>query len=301
MKRFTFFILYLFITTKILGQLISFNFNNKEGINYYKKGVLYLQTENYKTADSLFSLALCTYKNKDLYFDRGISKLYMYDTLGFCFDMNIAANKYFDKEANKLFNTYCCKKIDTIYYNKKFIRSTNNKYRYFEEVKYFKYDTIILGIIHDIKTEVPEFNIDFGCDNAILGMNNNTSDIIGIYLVEDSVKYYLRSTKVPSISNTNSYEKIINKAKKYFSIKYSDIKKEYKLDTITVYYYIMISETGEVLNIEFADFFPEVSFEFSTQEINKDFSDLAKQYPKLSPAKFKKMKVKSKVIDGFSF
>jgi len=299
MKKFIFSILYIFLTIRLFGQL--FSINNEEGVNYYKNGISYLQIGNYKTADSLFSLALCTFKNSDIYFNRSIAKLSMYDTLGFCDDLNIAANKYFDKEANKIFNKVCCTKVDTIYYNKKFIKSTKLKFRYLEEIKYAKYDTSIIGIIHDIKTKVPEFNIDFGCDDAIIGMNNNTSDIIGVYEIEDSVKYYIRSTKNPVISNLDKYKKVNNQFKKHLSVKYDSVKKEYKLDKLTIYYYIKFSETGEPINIEFAGFFPEISYNFSTEKMNKDLSILIKLYPYISPAKFLKKKVRSISIGILSF
>lgn len=88
----------------------------------YNKGIKYFKQEKYKEADSLISLAITKwpkdYKNRNMYFDRGVTRLYLTDTSGFCSDMKSAADLY-DLDAKSNYKKFCLKYSDEAnkYYN----------------------------------------------------------------------------------------------------------------------------------------------------------------------------------------
>jgi hypothetical protein len=107
-------------------------------MDFFNKGSESMSLGNYHSADSLYTLALCRVKNENIYFNRAISKLMLTDTIGFCSDIDIAANRYFDQQSKKLFDNLCCESVDTSYYNKQMIKSNNQDYRYYEIIKQLK-------------------------------------------------------------------------------------------------------------------------------------------------------------------
>jgi len=74
----------------------------------YKKGVSNFIFENYKTADSLFSLYINKYDKIDIdaYYNLAVSKLKLADTCGFCHNL-WKASVLGDLEANDLFKESC--------------------------------------------------------------------------------------------------------------------------------------------------------------------------------------------------
>jgi len=193
----------------VQGQIFKVD---KHGEELYILGTKYIELGEYKRADSILSLALCTYKNENVYYNRGISKLFIQDTIGFCSDMNIAANKYLDMGAEKYFNNFCCKRVDTFYYDKNMKASSKHLSRFYEVYKELKYENERMGKFHDVKAKniIPSF--DYGCNQNIISLIAKPTDIIGMYEYIDSIKFYYFSEKTPEIKN---------------QIKYEDIKKEF--------------------------------------------------------------------------
>jgi hypothetical protein len=135
-------ILAIFLSSiNMCGQLFQ---PDPVGLDYFNKGSELLKLGDCNGADSLLTLALRTYKNANVYYNRAIARILKTDTLGFCQDLDIAANQYFDRQSEEFYNKLCCTKVDTIYYDRKRIKSDKSSYRYYEIIKYPKYDSIII-------------------------------------------------------------------------------------------------------------------------------------------------------------
>jgi len=288
------------ISLNLYGQLFK---PDPEGINYFTKGSELINLGDYKGADSLLTLALCGYKNENVYFNRALSRLYLMDTLGYCQDMDVAANKYLDKQAEYYYNSICCEKVDTIYYDRNYIKSDGSNFRYLEIIKYpkHKYDSVIIGNIHDIKSNKPVYTFDFGCNNNYLGYNSLTTDVIASYVIEDNIKFYFNATTIVSIYNVTAYEDLKRRAKIFMSAKYSDIKTENGNEDLRVYFKVYFDDKGEVLKVHNEGFFPKITYKGNIEELEKDLLDIVKHYPKVQPAKLLKKSVYFMAYDYVEF
>jgi hypothetical protein len=257
-----------------------------QGLDYFDKGSNLIKLGNYKAADSLLTLALCSYKNENVYYNRAISRLLQTDTLGFCEDMSIAANKYFDIEAQRNYNLLCCDQIDTIFYDSKRIISDKSNYRYYEIIKHPKHDSIIYGTYHDRKSNKPIMNFDYGCNNNLVGVSSVKTNIIAGYIIEDFIKYFFKSTKHIFIFNTTAYTALKNRAKIQLSSKYVKLKKDNYGKDIRVYFEVYFDSIGNVVKVHFEGIYPEMAVQSDIKELEKDLLDIAKNYPKVTPAKF---------------
>lgn len=76
---------------KILHKIICLKCNT-EAYNYYQKGYNEFNQKNYLSSDSLLTLSINTYEFVDNIFQRGITRLYLKDTIGFCIDMKKISN-----------------------------------------------------------------------------------------------------------------------------------------------------------------------------------------------------------------
>jgi len=94
-------------------------------VELYNEGIEFFKQEKYKEADSLISLAITNwpkdYKNQNVYFDRGVIRLFLLDTSGFCYDMKSAAELN-DREAKTNYMKFCLKYNNEAnkYYNQGF-------------------------------------------------------------------------------------------------------------------------------------------------------------------------------------
>lgn len=276
------------IAISLQGQLFR---PDPKGVDYFSRGSELINLGDFKGADSLLTLALCSFKNQNVYYNRAISRLLLYDTIGYCQDLSIAANKYFDKQADSMYNNDCCIKVDTIYYDKKRIISDKSSYRYYEIIKYPKYDTIINGSFHDKKSDIPVMSFDFGCNSNLLGLYTSKTDMIAGYTIEEGVKYYFKSTKRISIYNATAYEDLKRRAKILLSTKYSNIKIDNNKESLQVFFKVYFDNEGNVLKVHYEGFYPEIAYVGNIKELEKDLLDIADNYPKVSPAKFFNKKV----------
>jgi hypothetical protein len=278
------------------------SFSDPQGLDYFEKGSNLINIGNYKGADSLLTLALCSYKNENVYFNRAVSRLLQTDTAGYCEDMNIAANKYFDKEAQRNYNILCCLKVDTFYYDNKRSKSNKSDYRYYEVIKHPKTDSVIYGTYHDIKSSEPVMYFDFGCNNNLVGANSVKTDIIAGYIIEDYMKYFFKSTKNIFIFNTTAYISFKKRAGNFLSAKYATLKSDNGGKNIRVYFKVYFDSMGNVFKVNFADFYPEISIQKNDhKELEKDLLDIAEKYPKVNPAKFFKDNVCFVGYDSIEF
>jgi tetratricopeptide (TPR) repeat protein len=274
---------------------------DKQGKEFYLNGTKLLEMGKLKEADSLFTLALCSFKNENVYYNRGISRLYLKDTLGFCNDMYFAANDYYDVGARQLFNNICCYKVDTLYYNRKFLEANKNNYKYLEEIQFAKFPNEIRGIVHQRNRNEKVFKASIGCDKQIVGLGNITTDIIAVYIILDSTKYFLVSSINPVLTKVNAYNQAKENAKTYLNEKYNSLKEQYKVESISIYFKFKISESGELVDGECLEISPDISLDVNKKEIEKDIQLILKQYPKLTPAKFKGNKVNFIAFDLIKF
>jgi hypothetical protein len=274
--------------------------DDRVGISYFESGTELLKNGDFKASDSLLTLALCSYKNENVYINRGIARLYYNDTIGFCEDFQIAAYKYLDLDASRLYNSLCCIKVDTIYYDKNYIPVTNSKFKYYEVVTQEKYREKTIGIIHQKGAKLEKIVLDYGCNNYLSGLGFLTTDIIAVYELVDTLKYYSKTTKSIKIFNLSSYQNVKENAGNDILKKYGKINPVLKTDKHSVFFMIVFSNSGEILEIEFLGIFPFVDMEDYKEELAKDILLHVKKYPKISPASFMKEKVYYKTIDSFT-
>lgn len=300
MKNFSFLIALLF-SIGLKGQpLLSINPNAKE----YKlvcEADSFMQLGNYIIADSLYTFALRNYRNETIYFNRAVSKLNLTDTIGYCQDMDIAANEYFDAQAQGFFCDMCCTKVDTIFYNKKREKSDKSDYRYYEIIKHPTYDTIIKGSFHDIKRNRIPGIYYYGSYNTLGFPASYVTDLIANYEIHNGTRYYIKTTELAYCNKIDQYMELRKNAKKYLSAKYSNLKKTINKDELTLFYKVYIDETGIATDVSFEGFFPIIDHFDDIDELKKDLRSIMLKYPKVKPAKFYREKVSSAFYDGIKF
>jgi TonB family protein len=135
MKKTMLFIFYFtslicFSQNKEAIKWIGFS-QNEEAIKLYDKGVKAFNKNDYKVADSLFTLSVKIEPHKDTYYNLAIAKEKLNDSCGFC-DCLYKASIYGDTESGKLYNSKCLK-TDTIFY--KNIKEKNVNYFYTTTIK----------------------------------------------------------------------------------------------------------------------------------------------------------------------
>ena len=104
----------LFVFILSISTLLSFSQKKPTSIDLYNLGVNYLGKNEFRAADSIFTLALeAGDKNKDTYFDRALARKKLGNTCGFCVDM-ISAAELGDMEANAVFWKNC-PQLDSVF------------------------------------------------------------------------------------------------------------------------------------------------------------------------------------------
>ena len=283
---------------KLIAALLLANITYSQEL--YIEATKQLEIGNYKVADSLFTESLCSFKNQDLFFNRGIARYKLGDTIGFCSDMNIASSNYVDKEASVYYNKFCCTNVDTIYYDKKFKKTNETNYRYYEELLYSKYNSTVIGKIHDIESNEQHVNISLDCNNKIDAAFNRTN-IIAIYKIADNSKYFTKPTKSPFILSSCKYQKFKEGASAIFNAKYSFLKKRNNLESLTIDIELKISRKGDITSIRFKETFPKIFAKDAINDINNDLDEFIKHYPKITPGSFLNKKVDCIVLDRIEF
>jgi len=282
-----------------------------QGIAYYKEGTALMEKGEYREAEKSLSIALNTLKDENVYIKRGIARLKQEDTVGFCEDMNMAANKYFNLQASLLFNNMCCKSVDTLYFHKNMQTANPADFRYFEEVKVPNYDDETIGIFHDKKLKKEKFNLEYGRDQSNLGKNfrqaaipqsgtSETTDIVAFYEENDSVKNYLYCTKPPKIMNLTKYGFVKNNLKKQIKNGYYNLKIENNIE-LTVYFELYINTRGEITDVQVIGTYPEVDYRLSENALEEDIANSVKQYPAIKPAIFNGKPVNFIALDYVTF
>lgn len=282
----------------VKSQIIS---PSPEGLNYYSQGIDLMKSEKYKEADSIFTLSLNSFKNENVYFNRGFSRIMLKDTIGFCDDMNFAANRYFDPEAEKYFNKFCCSKVDTVFFNKKRMVTNEPKYRYYEITQVLKYKSLTLGTFHDIKSTSTNMSVDFGMNDELLGAYGKQNNIIAAYLIDKNGKYYYKSTKPTSIINTSLYDKIKKQASINLKAKYGHLIKNKNNEPLRVFFSIHFNKYGRIYKSEYLGLSPKKLQETHLEGMEEFILEIINKYPEVSPAKFFKENVPFIAYDYIEF
>lgn len=296
MKRILITSTFIFLYLNLFSQLFK---TDKSGEEFFILGLKQLEIGDFKSADSLYSLALCTYKNENVYYNRGIARLCVKDTIGFCADMNIASNKYLDNEAEKIFTMVCCNKVDTFYYDKKMKIASKEKFKYYEVIQEHKYEKEIIGKIHEVNANsfVPYF--DVGCTQDLIRVGGKPTDIVGMYEMIDSIKYfyYANIHAVVELGSRIKYENMKKQITDYFNMKYGELKQKNQVEKISIHFKIYLSEKGEVTFAKYLGTFPEINLFDKEKEFIMDIEKYIKNYPKVTPSAFQKKNVSSIVMD----
>jgi TonB family protein len=93
---------------------ITCSAQNKKAVKYFNLGVEAFNKNDFKTADSLFTLSAKKDPHKDTYFNLAATKQKLGDHCGFCDNLK-KASYYGEGEASKLYEKNCIK-TDTVYY-----------------------------------------------------------------------------------------------------------------------------------------------------------------------------------------
>ena len=263
-----------------------------KGQMYCQEGDKLLKTENYREADSLLTLSLIFIKNADVYFNRGVSRFYLNDTTGFCDDMSIAAYKYVDINAAKLFNEFCCYKVDTLYYNRNFNKiPTSSGYKYLEEVQHIKNTNNTKARIHERNAKNFLLTMDAVYGQKLPQASTFKTDIIAEYILSNSTKFYNYTSKPACFFEETASSEFDKRIKEDFSKKYKDLKGQDTTRLIMIHYDIWVSCSGEVTDCKLTAIYPKTITTEQEAEIKNDISNLVKIYPKLKPALFEDEKV----------
>jgi hypothetical protein len=183
-----------------------------------------------------------------------------------------------DLEGTRLFNELCIKKIDTLFYDKKFlIVNSKAKYKYYEVILYQKYDSVITGEIHKIGHKMTK-------QISLATLNVKNSDIYATYFIHNNIKYYnFVFSSTFNTDNLDALDKYEEDFKNYFCSKYdfSKIQNKDKWIGLDIY----INEKGKVIEGIIKEN-PFEIFDTETQsQIRSEIIESIKILPKLVPEK----------------
>lgn len=297
MKRLITFLPLLYLTIGLFGQII----NNSYGKKLYDNGTVLLELGDYKGADSLFTEALCTFSNENVYYNRGISRLFQGDTLSCCNDLDVAVRRYLDAGAAPLFNELCCSKVDTFYYDKRYNLTDKTNYKYYEEIRNLKYYPIILGFLHDIEANNIGVSTEMNCYSKIVGANIMPTDIVAAYVVKDSNQVFNFCLIPPVVIDEDKYDEFKKRFSTVFNVQYGDLKKQNKPETIRLWFQVEIDTCGKVLTSNFTHITPNIETRTLDEKLKEGLSKIAKYYPPFKPALVMNKKVKYCFDDFIEF
>ncbi|MFC2152671.1 hypothetical protein ACFLSE_09095 [Bacteroidota bacterium] len=182
----------------------------------FKKGEAEFLNKNYEKSEYWLSESINSYKFVDNMFLRGLTKLYVLDTNGYCLDMKKISP--YSENAKYNYNLYC---IDTTFYDNSFTRKVEKSS--FFEVK-LKPPT---GFVYDLTKSDESFAI-FSTIDTIKAYQRLDNNYLQIY-TEKLQNYVNKKVKTPP-----------------------SIERKLKIhDIFNEYYFVVIciaSETGELIH-----------------------------------------------------
>jgi hypothetical protein len=287
----------LLLITGIIPTICSAQFE------YYMEGVEALEMQKFTEADSLFTLSLCNFRNENVYVNRAIARININDTIGFCEDLETAANKYLDHEAQMLFANHCCSSVDTIFYDRKYVRTDRSNHRYYEVIARPLFDTLINGTIHDKNSERTLISLDWGCNQNLIGAPVLKTDVIAAYYILDSTTYYTRLPEAQRTKDKNNgrYTRFKEELHRILNKELYRYKQQNGIETILVYYSLWVNSQGQTVKMEYLGEFPEIVDEEIVAEIRENILGTLGSYPELVPGTFNKTAVNTIVLETVEF
>jgi hypothetical protein len=233
-------------------------------IRLFNEGTKYLENGGYRTADSLFTLSIKIKGHANNYFNRGIARLNLKDTCGYCHDMLMSA-KFPDSEARMLAITFC-QKSDTFYFDKKFRPVAKDSYFYYESRSISRCTTDTLVELHGknakedyVTVYLDIFNIKFVSLDlmAQCRIKNGKSRY---FLLKDEPEFWLRNrslygyivdnVKIPyEVRSKIVFTFLVTAEGKISEIKIlpEDLSIEYQQEIARVLYSIQVTRPARVL------------------------------------------------------
>jgi len=299
-KKTTLIISFLLIVVPAQSQKTLYVAKSK-GRVLFDKGCDEFRMGNYTLADSFFTEASMDYDNRDVYFNRAVSRLYLKDTIGFCNDMNILTFYFVDDEASRLSDSICCTSVDTVYYDRKLNQASKEKFRYYEVIKKLKYEKLTLGLIHEQKSYFSSDYVHNPISLELLGYSTMPKDIAATYKILNGTKYYVLTRTPPRPFRFYDIEQIKEKSSTYFREKYQKLKETNKIDgALLIYFAITIDTDGSISFHEIEGTNHNISLESVRDELTRDLKDMVHQYPPAKPAKLFHKKVGFIAMDHIS-
>ncbi len=129
-----------------------------EAVKLYEAGNRAFSKNDYRAADSLFSLSLALEPHPDAYYNRAVCRRKMNDFKGYCLDLH-DASELGDLEANKLYWKQCAKR-DTVFKRDGEVATKldfdivefTTTYKYNTDFEYLKCDTAGIAILSKLRT-----------------------------------------------------------------------------------------------------------------------------------------------------
>lgn len=254
----------------------------KLGIENFKKG-------NFLLAEYLFTQQLNENpKDNNVRFNRGLTRLALNDTCAACIDLGIVYHHYNDKEAAKLYWSFCSKS-DTLYYDNDFKLTYNRKFRFYEIIEQKRCEKFLFGEIHDKRNK--NASIIIGSDIT----NFRESNIIATYIdYNDSTRIYTFTLTPPSEYKDDDFrlESIHNN--QY----YIEARKELNLSHVIVYVEYIVNKMGTVEDIKITDINKELECK---EELTNFCKSILSTMPPYKPAKFRDKNVDYIMVSSLSF
>jgi len=226
---------YFFLCFVFLMASAGFSQFKSKAVKLYDAGNTAFAKNDYRAADSLFSLSLDLEPHPDAYYNRAVCRRKLGDSKGYCIDMGGAANMG-DPEAYKIFWKQCAKR-DTVYKNssgdiaskisfdaKEYITS----YKYntnFEYEKYGKEDTLLLS-------KVREDNVVFyrPCNEVSVAMYKGSIDSLIRYIKEKTD--FMEQVKIKHWLTVAVLEIKTNEKGKIIELKAEDGQKDESVEVL---------------------------------------------------------------------
>jgi len=260
----------------------------------FEKGVSCFLTGNYKQADSLFTQDLCRRVTQNSYYNRGMTRLMLKDTVGYCNDMIAADYLFSDAEAINAFNNLCCLRVDTSYFDRKYRKSDKQNFKYFEILKVRKYSNDTLVEVHDKISDGIQGGIMFSDCNKLDPVFRKT-DVIAYYKLQpDNTKIYTFTEKPPSYRDPKSY--IMHQIEN--STYYQEVKKSLNLDKTKVQLLLTIDTDGKVKDVAIKDVEPKIE---QMDELKMMIRLIYINLPPFQPGTFLGKKVLFQVGENLNF
>lgn len=144
--------------------------------NVYIAGLKCFDKGEYLIADSLFSIYLKdSPKDMNAHYNHGVTRLYLKDTCGFCEEMHLVTVFNKDKTAKGLYLKVCAS-IDTLFYDKLYVRCDKSKMQYTEIAEKSKCDDFKTVTVHDKKSRGKTILI-----NSADLMHSQATDVVAQY------------------------------------------------------------------------------------------------------------------------